>query len=91
MPMMFTFRKQILLWFCNLEHSGMSYKKNKLKSEEFRKEGNKEFQNKRYLTSIKYYTMSLQYAPWDSLDFPLALANRSAALFYLEKYQVDYA
>ena len=54
-----------------------------------RKEGNKEFKNKKYLSSVKCYTTSLQYAPWQSDDLSLAFANRSAALFYLEKYEVE--
>ncbi|XP_058803847.1 SET and MYND domain-containing protein 4-like isoform X2 [Phymastichus coffea] len=80
-------RKQINLWFYNVQHSGISYEKNMQKSEQFRKLGNREFKNKTYLDSIKYYTLSLQYASWESQEFALALANRSAALFHLEKYQ----
>lgn len=38
---------------------------------------------------MKYYTRSLQYAPSESEDLALAFANRSAALFYLEKYKVQ--
>ncbi|XP_011502335.1 PREDICTED: SET and MYND domain-containing protein 4-like [Ceratosolen solmsi marchali] len=82
-----TIRKQILAWLHNVEQNQTSNKKNVQKSEELRKQGNKEFQNKKYFLSIKYYTLSLQYAPSESEDLPLALANRSAALFYIEKYE----
>ncbi|OXU21510.1 hypothetical protein TSAR_009791 [Trichomalopsis sarcophagae] len=82
-----TIRKQLVFWLHSVEQNQTLYKKNIQKSEELRKQGNKEFQNKKYLTSIKSYTLSLQYAPWESEDLPLALANRSAALFYMEKYE----
>lgn len=54
----------------------------------FRIEGNSEFKSKNYHLSMKYYTRSLQFAPLESEDLSLAFANRSAALFYLEKYKV---
>ncbi|XP_066589940.1 SET and MYND domain-containing protein 4-like isoform X2 [Prorops nasuta] len=49
--------------------------------------GNKEFQGKNYLSSIHSYTKSALYAPADSEDLPVAIANRSAALYYLGKYE----
>lgn len=81
-------RKQLVFWLHSVMKNETSNKKNIQKSEELRKQGNKEFQNKKYLASTKFYTLSLQYAPWESEDLPLALANRSAALFYMEKYEV---
>lgn len=55
----------------------------------YKSEGNKEFQLKNYNTSLKLYTKSAIYAPSGSIDLPVAVANRSAALFYLERWQVS--
>lgn len=55
----------------------------------YKTEGNKEFQSKNYNTSLKLYTKSAIYAPSGSLDLPVAIANRSASLFYLERWQVS--
>lgn len=55
----------------------------------YKSEGNKEFQLKNYNTSVKLYTKSAIYAPSGSIDLPVAIANRSAALFYLERWQVS--
>lgn len=81
-------RKDILLWLYDLESNSSKHKKNVQKSEELRKNGNEAFQNKKYTLSIKYYTLSLQHAPWKSNYFSLAIANRSAALYYLKNYEV---
>lgn len=58
------------------------------KTKQLRELGNKEFQVKNYSASIHLYTKSLQYAPMGSEDLALAVANRSASLFYLEKFEV---
>lgn len=58
------------------------------KCKELRLLGNKEFQKKNYESSIQFYTKSLQYAPHDAEDLALAAGNRSASLFYTEKYKV---
>lgn len=50
--------------------------------------GNKEFQKKNYTASIPLYTKSAQYAFADSEDLAIAIANRSAALYYVENFQV---
>lgn len=55
----------------------------------YKTEGNKEFQSKNYNTSLKLYTKSAIYAPSGSIDLPVAIANRSASLFYLERWQVS--
>lgn len=55
----------------------------------YKSEGNKEFQLRNYNTSVKLYTKSAIYAPSGSIDLPVAIANRSAALFYLERWQVS--
>lgn len=59
------------------------------KTKQLRELGNKEFQAKNYSASIHLYTKSLQYAPMGSEDLALAVANRSASLFYLEKFEVN--
>jgi len=64
-------------------------KKNLETSMFYKSEGNKEFQLKNYNTSLKLYTKSAIYAPSGSIDLPVAIANRSAALFYLERWQVS--
>ncbi|OAD52317.1 SET and MYND domain-containing protein 4 [Eufriesea mexicana] len=48
--------------------------------------GNKEFQAKDYVKSIELYTKCAQYAPANSCELPIAIANRSASLFYLNRY-----
>ncbi|XP_012153884.1 protein-lysine N-methyltransferase SMYD4 isoform X2 [Megachile rotundata] len=56
------------------------------KAEEFKKNGNKHFQMKQYNESIQMYTKSALYAPADSPNLSIAFANRSASLFYLNRY-----
>lgn len=51
--------------------------------------GNKEFQSKKYASSLEWYTKSAAQAPSDSEDLSLAIANRSASLFYMGRYQVS--
>ncbi|EZA60897.1 SET and MYND domain-containing protein [Ooceraea biroi] len=61
--------------------------KNVEKSESLKNSGNKEFQTKNYIASLKSYTKSALYAPADSKNLPIAVANRSASLFYLKRWQ----
>ncbi|XP_051169953.1 SET and MYND domain-containing protein 4-like [Leptopilina boulardi] len=78
-------RRLMSLWL-NEQHKtkeGKSLEKTK----QLRELGNKEFQAKNYSASIHLYTKSLQYAPMGSEDLALAVANRSASLFYLEKFE----
>ncbi|CAG5133463.1 unnamed protein product [Candidula unifasciata] len=53
----------------------------------WKNKGNKLFQQKRYIDAVNAYTQSCLNAPVESDDFSLSLGNRSAALFYLGKYQ----
>jgi len=58
------------------------------KSESFKIYGNKKFQAKEYIASLQLYTKSALYAPSDSKNLPIAIANRSASLLYLKRWQV---
>ncbi|XP_078040998.1 protein-lysine N-methyltransferase SMYD4 isoform X2 [Augochlora pura] len=56
------------------------------KAQTFKNTGNKQFQSKNYLESIQSYTKCALYAPVNSREFSVAFANRSASLFYLNRY-----
>lgn len=58
------------------------------KAKHLRDLGNKEFQRKDYTRSIPLYTKSAQYATPESDDLSIAIANRSAALYYMNNFQV---
>lgn len=60
--------------------------KNNLESRVIRERANKKFKNKDYVSAFCEYNKSVMTAKIDSQDYALALANRSAALFYLEEY-----
>lgn len=62
-----------------------NYKNNK-KSRAVRELGNTNFKNKSYVSALYEYNKSVMTAKIDSPDYALALANRSAALYYLEEY-----
>lgn len=56
------------------------------KSLSFKIQGTKQFQLKKYAESLEFYTKSARYA--DSYtDSSLAIANRSAALFHMSRWQ----
>lgn len=63
--------------------------KNLEKSTAFKLSGNKEFQSKKYVASLESYTKSATYAPSNSINLSIAIANRSASLFYLDRWQVN--
>ncbi|XP_054004754.1 SET and MYND domain-containing protein 4-like isoform X1 [Hylaeus anthracinus] len=77
-------RKLVSLW---LKHR---YDKKECKSIEraqvLNTMGNQEFKKKNYLLSIQSYTKCALYAPINSNELSVAIANRSAALFYLNRY-----
>lgn len=52
-----------------------------------REDGNKSFMNSQYYKALQEYTESILYAVDSSEDLALAYANRSAALFKLNKYE----
>lgn len=77
----------------NLKKSGIlinmdcsSVDKNNYTSDVYRSQGNDEFKMKNYEESLKLYTHSTMTAEIDSLNFALSVANRSAALYYLNEY-----
>ncbi|XP_033229555.1 SET and MYND domain-containing protein 4-like [Belonocnema kinseyi] len=78
-------RRLMSLWL-NEQHKSKEGKSLE-KTKQLRELGNKEFQVKNYTASIHLYTKSLQYAPMGSEELAIAVANRSASLFYLEKYE----
>lgn len=61
--------------------------KNNDTSDQYRRRGNEAFKIKNYEESLKMYTQSIMTAEIDSLNFALSVANRSAALYYLEEYE----
>lgn len=61
------------------------------RAETFKVTGNKAFQAQKYDISIEWYTKCALYAPADSTELAVAIANRSAALFYLHRYDVSKA
>lgn len=62
--------------------------KSATRASNFRVQGNKKFQKYDDAGSLVCYTQSVVNAPRDSEELSLALANRSAALFHLDAYQV---
>lgn len=73
-------------WWLGKLSSKRKWAKSLDEAETFKDLGNKEFQAKRYAESIEFYTKSALYAPLDSSQLPIAFANRSASLFYLNRY-----
>ncbi|XP_060839916.1 SET and MYND domain-containing protein 4-like [Rhopalosiphum padi] len=61
--------------------------KNNDTSDQYRSRGNEAFKIKNYEESLKMYTRSIMTAEIDSPNFALSVANRSAALYYLEEYE----
>ncbi|XP_012254183.2 SET and MYND domain-containing protein 4-like [Athalia rosae] len=61
--------------------------KSKEKAKHLRDQGNKQFQIKNYQASIPLYTKSAQYAPVECDDLSIAIANRSAALYYMDNFE----
>lgn len=65
--------------------------KDEEKSETLRIEGNSHFKKNKYSDSCYYYTKSLCYANRDGVNYGLALANRSAALYYIGDFEVMFS
>lgn len=78
------------LWLKDLYNARDKRKqrKNLEMSTAFKLAGNKEFQSKNYVASLELYTKSALYAPSNNVDLSIAIANRSASLFYLDRWQV---
>lgn len=60
--------------------------KSNKKACKIRADANVEFQKKNYASALCEYNKSVMTAKIDSKDYALALANRSATLYYLEEY-----
>ncbi|XP_045745574.1 SET and MYND domain-containing protein 4 isoform X2 [Mirounga angustirostris] len=54
----------------------------------YREEGNKKFQKKDYMGATVLYSKGISHARPHSADISLCYANRSAALFYLDEYEM---
>ncbi|XP_012526872.1 SET and MYND domain-containing protein 4 [Monomorium pharaonis] len=81
--------KFVSLWLKDLYNvkDKRKQRKNLEISTAFKLAGNKEFQSKNYVASLELYTKSALYAPSNSIDLSIAIANRSASLFYLDRWQ----
>ncbi|XP_076297825.1 protein-lysine N-methyltransferase SMYD4-like isoform X2 [Lasioglossum baleicum] len=67
---------------CNTKES-----KSTIKAQLLKTIGNQQFQAKNYLESIESYTQCAMYAPEHSREYSVAIANRSASLFFLNRYK----
>lgn len=65
------------------------HQKSNSKSRKLRDIGNVHFQNKLYSDALLEYNFSVMNAVVGSEDYALALANRSAAFYHLEKYDAS--
>ncbi|XP_041367336.1 SET and MYND domain-containing protein 4-like isoform X2 [Gigantopelta aegis] len=72
------------VYFANCEKMN---RKSREKSVYYRNAGNKLFQSMQYAAAVEAYNKSILFAPVSSSELGLALGNRSAALFHLEKIQ----
>lgn len=67
--------------------SGLTSTKDASKSVQFRDQGNKEYQAKRFYSALDCYTKAICQGPNGSETLALALANRSAVMFHLKEFQ----
>ncbi|CAK9806895.1 SET and MYND domain-containing protein 4 [Anthophora quadrimaculata] len=79
-----TIKKFVYLWL--EDHYDKRESKSIAKAQTFKSMGNKEFQATNYIKSIQCYTKCSQHAPATSTELSIAIANRSASLFYLNRY-----
>ncbi|CAK9800854.1 SET and MYND domain-containing protein 4 [Anthophora plagiata] len=77
-------KKFVYLWL--EDHYDKRESKSIAKAQTFKSMGNKEFQATNYIKSIQCYTKCSQHAPANSTELSIAIANRSASLFYLNRY-----
>nr|XP_022900036.1 SET and MYND domain-containing protein 4-like [Onthophagus taurus] len=63
------------------------YAKNTKKSQKYRSGGNGCFSKNKFEEALKNFTLALNYAEFNTDEYSLALANRSATYFYLKDYQ----
>lgn len=63
------------------------------KSKQFKDEGNKFFSKKSYMSAVEEYNKAVMFAPFQEADnaLSIALANRSAALLHLRKFELCLA
>lgn len=65
-------------------------KKDLQKSTSYKSRGNVQFKFKNYATSLESYTQSAIFAPSHSVELPIAIGNKSAALYHLNSWKVRY-
>lgn len=84
------FRKKLDLCYNTLFDENILKQKNNFKALSLRKEGNKCFtlKSEDLNTSLRLYTKSLCYSTYNDEEYAMALANRSAVYFAMEKYEV---
>lgn len=59
------------------------------KANSYKKLGNAEFLNEKWLNALKFYNLSYTLIPSDNnKDIAIILANRSAALYHLDKFDL---
>ena len=87
------------LWDSEVTHEAIVIEpeyegKNKERAAEFRQKGNDYFKKKSYLSAMESYSQCIVHAPQDkpedggASELALAYNNRSAALYYLKKYEM---
>jgi hypothetical protein len=81
------FRDKLLDWI-KFTQSNAKWMKSASMASKLRIQGNEKFKECDNAGSLILYTESVVHAPRDTEELPLALANRSAALFHLGAYQV---
>lgn len=60
------------------------------KANSYKKLGNNEFQNEKWLSALKFYNLSYALIPSENnKDIAIILANRSAALYHLDKFDLS--
>lgn len=80
------YRSKLLEWIAFVK-SKSCLLKSPAHSSKLRADGNEKFKYKDYASSIELFTESMAHASYNSKEMALAVANRSAALFYLGAYE----
>lgn len=82
-------REKLLNWI-SFTINNLSNKKTAEKALHFRIIGNKKFEEKKYAESVCLFTQSIQYSLPNSNDLALSFGNRSAALYYMDQFEVTF-
>ncbi|XP_049828172.1 SET and MYND domain-containing protein 4-like [Schistocerca gregaria] len=80
------YRMKLLEWITFVK-SKRCLQKSPTQSSKLRADGNEKFKYKDYASSAELFTESMAHALYNSKEMALAVANRSAALFYLGAYE----